>query len=169
MRDTPACFAAVMAAGTACSMRADRSARSSSAQESLRRRRSRYRCRITYAQRADVAAEFVDGIVTCGRRAIAIRPTAPAVRRSKRLEHTVAEYGRLDSLVSNAAEACAGPLDDFRRPGDRRHGGDERTRAVPRYPRRRSPHGTRRAFGRPCFKASARWADEVRCGLACAG
>ncbi|XVS64210.1 SDR family NAD(P)-dependent oxidoreductase [Actinosynnema sp. CA-299493] len=68
---------------------------------------------ITYARSADRAEEVVDEITAMGARALAVRAEATdadALRAA--VTRTVAAFGGLDVLVSNAGVAVSGPFED---------------------------------------------------------
>ncbi len=69
---------------------------------------------LTYQRSAEQAAGVVDRITALGRRALAVRADGgdPA-EVTEAVERTVAEFGRLDILVNNAAVFVVGPLDDL--------------------------------------------------------
>ena len=70
---------------------------------------------LTYQHNADRADAVVDQIKAVGRRALVIRADSgdPAAVVGA-VEQTVAEFGRLDILVNNAAAFVVGPLYDLR-------------------------------------------------------
>jgi 3-oxoacyl-[acyl-carrier protein] reductase len=69
---------------------------------------------LTYQHRADQAAAVVKQVESLGRRGLAVQTDcADAVAVTAAVDRAVAEFGRLDILVNNAAVFSARPVEEF--------------------------------------------------------